>query len=556
MFCPEGAPNQTLCLAGYYCSIPLPQLPCPAGYYCPEGSQAPVECPVGHYCSQGIVSHEGSTWVIGAMKPVKCPLGHREYDGSSRKTFNSTCEPCPAGYYGNHSDRQICLECQAGVVCLQGATTTDPPSNVTEYELTVFRSYICPKGHYCPNGSAEPIPCPVGTYNPSEGRGNVESCLRCPTNYFNHLTGQAACFTCGSQAIQPEEGHDRCICPQSGQMFQPSDSRCVCAVRHQMVSDGKRECVRKLYDICREGASRNQDGTCLTIGEWEEYCSLKVCASPADYQGYDRDLGLCLCRVAALDSVCDQQCRQLQRNTLQILCKGGPELCITYRNGLKDEVPLNHIGRILNSRNVLEQSQCHPHHNFIQPVYLVETSENVTMHVTSPSHKDPEAHGSGVHQSFVNGTLFSGIFNPTICIHTGSIILFTVSSEYYPVYDSVNLYNTDSDFDWGAFRELEEELELPSTSSWLFTYRFNQPGVHVFQLSSNPSKKMYVRVMTVGGQCYEEGPFFPTTPRTFIRMGIHRTQDLPFKPDWLVISSLLAASTATVGIWAGLMVSS
>ncbi|XP_062894530.1 uncharacterized protein LOC134340887 [Mobula hypostoma] len=178
---------------------------------------------------------------------------------------------------------------------------------------------------------------------------------------------------------------------------------------------------------------------------------------------------------------------------------------------------------------------------------------NATRHVTSASLKDPETQESGVHQLFVNGTLFSGIFNPTACFHTGSIVLFTVISEYYPVYDSVNLYNTDSDFDWGAFRDLVKKMEFASNSSWLFIYRFNQPGVHVFQLSSNPNKKMYVRVMPVGGQCYEEGPFFPTSPSSFIRMGIRRAQDLHFNPDWFIISSLLAAVMATVGICAGLM---
>ncbi|XP_041030352.1 uncharacterized protein LOC121269651 isoform X1 [Carcharodon carcharias] len=591
-FCPEETcpPDTFGNTSGYYCTASMPRLPCPAGYYCPEGSGAPVECPVGHYCPQDIVvSREGSRWVIGAIKPVKCPLGYREYVGSNRSTFNSTCEPCPAGYYGNHTDRQVCLECQAGVVCLQGATTTDPPSDVADQGIAAIRSYVCPKGHYCLKASPKPIPCLKGTYNPSERAVSADNCLKCPTNYFDHLTGQIACFSCGPQAVQPEEGQDICICLQNGEIFQPSDSHCTCALRHRVVSKGTRACVRQQYDICREGTSRNQDGTCLAIDEWKEYCSLKVCASPVDYQGFDEVLGLCLCRTESLDSVCNRKCRWLQWSRLQIAHKGGAHFRITDRNGLKVDVPLSHVGRVLNSRNAIEESQSPPQYGFTQPVHLVETSEkgflgvydpdpkklksllemnldqhpllnespdNVTLPVKSLSSDDLEAHWSRIRQfadSSINGTSFSGIFNPTTCINIGSIIIFIVSSGDYPVYDIENLYNTNNEFDWGAFRGLAEEIGLNSSTSWLFSYRFSQPGVHVFQLNSNPNKKMYIQVMPVGGQCYEEGPFFPTTPRNVIRTGIGRAQDLWLKPDWLLISSLLITSVIVAGVCAGLL---
>ncbi|GCC23151.1 hypothetical protein chiPu_0001544 [Chiloscyllium punctatum] len=59
--------------------------------------------------------------------------------------------------------------------------------------------------------------------------------------------------------------------------------------------------------------------------------------------------------------------------------------------------------------------------------------------------------------------------------------------------------------------------------------------------------------MPVGGQCYEEGPFFPTTARNMIRIGISRNPDLLLKPDWLLISSLLLATVIIVGVYAGLL---
>ena len=53
-----------------------------------------------------------------------------------------------------------------------------------------------------------------------------------------------------------------------------------------------------------------------------------------------------------------------------------------------------------------------------------------------------------------------------------------------------NLYNTNEQFDYGGFRELEEMQTQIGTSTTLFTYRFIDPGVYVFCLSSNSERKM------------------------------------------------------------------
>ena len=53
----------------------------------------------------------------------------------------------------------------------------------------------CPPGSFCPEGSAEPVPCPVGTFS----LGLVEACTPCP--YYDGQTTQA-CFD------------DRYCCPE------------------------------------------------------------------------------------------------------------------------------------------------------------------------------------------------------------------------------------------------------------------------------------------------------------------------------------------------------
>lgn len=59
----------------------------------------------------------------------------------------------------------------------QGAASPQPVDGITGYE--------CPRGSYCPAGSAYPIGCPPGTYNPSEAMGECAECLAgsvCPGN--------------------------------------------------------------------------------------------------------------------------------------------------------------------------------------------------------------------------------------------------------------------------------------------------------------------------------------------------------------------------------------
>jgi len=37
----------------------------------------------------------------------------------------------------------------------------------------------CPAGYYCPQGSINPIPCVVGTYNPNSSTSGQDACLNC-----------------------------------------------------------------------------------------------------------------------------------------------------------------------------------------------------------------------------------------------------------------------------------------------------------------------------------------------------------------------------------------
>jgi len=74
-------------------------------------------------------------------------------------------------------------------------------------------------------------------------------------------------------------------------------------------------------------------------------------------------------------------------------------------------------------------------------------------------------------------------------------VLRRVDNDNYPVYDTNSLYNTNENFDYGGFRQLQEDQSLVSSQSTLFTYRFSDPGVYTFVHSSNSYKRFYVNGM-------------------------------------------------------------
>ncbi|WAR28188.1 hypothetical protein MAR_013892, partial [Mya arenaria] len=123
--------------------------------------------------------------------------------------------------------------CQLGKYCPEGAISPLPCPQGS-YNITVHRDYnsclsqylvlsttgvqtgiggICQQGHYCPEGTVNPLPCPQGNYNNMTGQGD---CNPCPAGYYctegDSLWGYSLClegFYC------PEgTGRNRSWCPE------------------------------------------------------------------------------------------------------------------------------------------------------------------------------------------------------------------------------------------------------------------------------------------------------------------------------------------------------
>ncbi|TWW77242.1 hypothetical protein D4764_12G0006320 [Takifugu flavidus] len=352
------------------------------------------------------------------------------------------------------------------------------------------------------------------------------------------------------------------------------DGQCRCTTGYQPTNNGD-VCVHKVYDVCRDGKTRTQYGDCLDRYQWLLHCREQVCQSADDYQGYDGELGLCVCRQPPGRSPCDGSCRRRPAAEVELQCRTG---------GVTELVHNNRVSPISGSllKTVFQQWDsrgsllCGTQISSSHLVYIVQTTGagffglldgtqevlREMLSVTVQPHAwssdvysgdlleiaDIDNVSQGIDYRWVDQEKnkekerkmsVTGILNPAACFHLSDVILFTVDTRHYPLYDLDNLYNTNSDFDWGAFRKLEEQLSLSWTPPRFFSVVLTQPGVYVFKLSSHPHRHMYVRVMPAGGRCFEPGPFFPPVPRHMTRLGIKKRSNLLLRPDWLVTGGLL-----------------
>ena len=272
-----------LCRAGYYCpndTVNTEGIPCEETYACPSGSALPEECPGGRYCppvtGDGIICPAGyycpnatgtspyecpfpTYCETGSNRTYLCPLGYMAIPHSDLRTsLGQSCSMCPAGTYGNHTERLVCEICPEGYYCPNGTGMGD--------------SNPCPIGYYCPLGSGSPSPCPAGMYGKYAKSTAFSDCLQCPENTYNVAQGQRACRPCGSSATSGL-GQSKCGCTGKYRSFQTSDGACVClsgymyydeADRNQTDANSDKDCQPIVRERCTASMIRlASTGSCV-----------------------------------------------------------------------------------------------------------------------------------------------------------------------------------------------------------------------------------------------------------------------------------------------------
>ena len=265
-FCPEYGmsilTNEFKCDEGFFCGegtkYKRPKTdgtlrgPCPKGTYCVQGSAVPTECDVGKFCDR-----EGLGEPTGFCEPgyycnggsdsstphdandnaILCPAGYfcpneltmedkqlcpaGRFSPSSVEGLRAVedCMICPAGFYCNGevpSDPSLIpepVECPAGLVCPTGSKSSGQSGSndcdwKEETENGLFMT-TCPKGHRCPEGTADAQPCPAGTWTDSCGRSQ---CSDCQERYFCDQ-GAEAMTECAIGSFCPRKTGSPIPCP-------------------------------------------------------------------------------------------------------------------------------------------------------------------------------------------------------------------------------------------------------------------------------------------------------------------------------------------------------
>jgi len=150
-------------------------------------------------------------------KGEECPVG----SVAPSFTVLSAADCVEGEYYGTG----ICKPCEPGFVCL-GATSQRFPLFKQEEQ-----GYLCPHGHYCPEGTGEtvnpPVACPAGTYRTLNGGKSLEDCSLCPSGTFNSEAGSTGCTVCGTGATSNSE-RTTCSCIGAYRTWKASTKTCVC----------------------------------------------------------------------------------------------------------------------------------------------------------------------------------------------------------------------------------------------------------------------------------------------------------------------------------------
>ncbi|CAJ0939377.1 unnamed protein product, partial [Ranitomeya imitator] len=170
-----------------YCpAMTAAPIPCPAGTFNPiEGALTLASCkrcPAGRYCrGEGNSAPDGKGVKLAILLTV---AAHPTFISSSDILYLFFCCCTVCSYV--HSDFSQSLKlavwpclCAAGYYC-EGEAVDSIPQKTTRFPF----NGPCPSGHYCPEGTLSPKPCPVGTLKNITGGSSMDSCVPCYAGYF------------------------------------------------------------------------------------------------------------------------------------------------------------------------------------------------------------------------------------------------------------------------------------------------------------------------------------------------------------------------------------
>ncbi|KAM8927608.1 uncharacterized protein RCH25_007839 [Pelodytes ibericus] len=536
--CPLGSITETVCRAGSYCKSRTGNpLLCPGGYYCPEGSSTHNTsrqlCRFPHYCPPG------------SQQMMTCPGGSTAVQVSGlRDSAELACRRCEAGTYrSSGTSAAACQPCPAGFSCLLGTEN--------------YQDHPCQAGYYCPSSATAPVPCPPGMYGSSTQARGPEDCHPCPSGTYNHLPAQVACFSCGSSS-HSVPGSRSCTCQGLNRAFQESDGSCICQTgfvfydnREQKRSDGNsdQDCQPQVEQRCAAGEVRlASTRKCVSL---EQHDCTPICGLLGGE--LNPELGMCHCtQYVSAEELCDRLCLG---KAPRIYMSFGPNKQFMlqieereFRRSRNLEV-VNVLGP---DDHVLSSEQVHLVLFSSSGIFgvILSTSQAIETFFTGDSWSVPTPRKSRSIEQVVSspdhGSL-PRIPNPILCLTQGDIVLFQLSinpnernTSHYPVYLKDHLYNSNPDWDFGAFRRLDHLIRETQMNISRFAHVFGDPGTFVFTDNAIKDRSLFVTVKDHNVECDPTASHIqPSSPYQLIKNRIADRHKLNLEPNWMAILGVL-----------------
>lgn len=239
--CPNGTFNNvTAATSDNACQL------CTPGYYCPnKGMPEPAgPCAPGSYCTLASWSDKPTILGNDTDSDCKCPaqsMGGRCNAGQFCPEGSSEPTECTPGYYCENDElANVSGLCWAGYYC-NGSTILPNPQNDSTGD-------VCPKGHFCPEGSRTPTPCEPGEFTDRFYNQNKSNCLACTAGQY--CSGYGRDLPNGDC----DEGW---FCPEGMTKPQPDGNRCLAGHKCPVGSPQQTPCASGTYQPLPE------QGECL-----------------------------------------------------------------------------------------------------------------------------------------------------------------------------------------------------------------------------------------------------------------------------------------------------
>jgi hypothetical protein len=301
--------------------------------------------------------------------------------------------------------------------------------------------------------------------------------------------------------------------------------------------DSDADCYPQIFPRCAKEEYRAPDGSCKTRKDCSDECD--------GGNGYRMEgIGLCRCdKTRSVDEICNKACRE---ESPKVTVRSDGNLDVTDQTtGKVSTVKLTGFDHYYGALNCTT-SDCKMY--------------NVDMTASGPVAKyglgsalSPYYNATKSRRLQESTAATDEISNPVACIYEGEAFIFSIADDqHYPVYDKDSLINTNKNFDYGPFRELQRMIESNSSTITTFAFTFKSAGIFDFVDKANKDLHLVISVIGNGQQCPDPDiPLRTRTEASLLTVGAKTTDDIILEPDWPLICGLLSGFVALTALIIG-----